>query len=73
MKKDMHWYLDSCQVNIVKNLSVNMTAPISSQDLEPDDDYTGGEFVLTQQIPRAQSKAIVTTKGDMLMITCIHT
>ena len=26
---------------------------------EPDDDYTGGEFVLTQQIPRAQSKAIV--------------
>ena len=73
MKKDMHWYLDSCQVNIVKNLSVNMTAPISSQDLEPDDDYTGGEFVLTQQIPRAQSIAIVTTKGDMLMITCIHT
>jgi hypothetical protein len=59
MKKDMPWYLDSCQVNIVKNLSVNMTAPISSQDLEHDDDYTGGEFVLTQQIPRAQSKAIV--------------
>ena len=28
---------------------------------EPDDDYTGGEFVLTQQIPRAQSKAIVLT------------
>ena len=26
---------------------------------EPDEDYTGGEFVLTQQIPRAQSKAIV--------------
>ena len=42
-----------------KELTVNMTAPISSQDLEPDDDYTGGEFVLTQQIPRAQSKAIV--------------
>ena len=59
MKKDMPWYLDSCQVKIVKNLSVNMRAPISSQDLEPDDDYTGGEFVLTQQIPRAQSKAIV--------------
>ena len=59
MKKNMSWYLDSCQVNIVKNLSVNMTAPISSQDLEPDDDYTGGEFVLTQQIPRAQSKAIL--------------
>ncbi|MCJ7636830.1 MAG: hypothetical protein MUO21_05010 [Nitrososphaeraceae archaeon] len=47
MKKDMPWYLDSCQVNIVKHLSVNMTAPISSQDLESDDDYTGGEFVLT--------------------------
>jgi hypothetical protein len=26
---------------------------------EPDNDYTGGEFVLTQQTPRAQSKAIV--------------
>ena len=38
---------------------------------EPDDDYTGGEFVLTQQIPRAQSKAIVLKphKGDMLIIT----
>jgi hypothetical protein len=38
---------------------------------EPDDDYTGGEFVLTQQIPRAQSKAIVLSpyKGDMLIIT----
>ena len=38
---------------------------------EPDDDYTGGEFVLTQQIPRAQSKAIVLRphKGDMLIIT----
>jgi uncharacterized protein len=38
---------------------------------EPDDDYTGGEFVLTQQTPRAQSKAIVLRpqKGDMLIIT----
>jgi len=38
---------------------------------EPDDDYTGGEFVLTQQIPRAQSKVIVLKphKGDMLIIT----
>jgi hypothetical protein len=26
---------------------------------EPDEDYTGGEFVLTEQTPRAQSKAIV--------------
>jgi hypothetical protein len=38
---------------------------------DPDDDYTGGEFVLTQQTPRAQSKAIVLTpsKGDMLILT----
>lgn len=38
---------------------------------EPGDDYTGGEFVLTQQIPRAQSKAIVLRphKGDILIIT----
>jgi hypothetical protein len=38
---------------------------------EPDADYTGGEFVLTQQTPRAQSKAIVLRprKRDMLMIT----
>lgn len=38
---------------------------------EPDKDYTGGEFVLTQQIPRAQSKAIVLKpeKGDMLIFT----
>lgn len=38
---------------------------------EPDVDYTGGEFVLTQQIPRAQSKVIVLKprKGDMLIIT----
>jgi uncharacterized protein len=38
---------------------------------EPGHDYTGGEFVLTQQIPRAQSKAIVLEpcKGDMLILT----
>lgn len=38
---------------------------------EIDEDYTGGEFVLTQQIPRAQSKAIVLRpcKGGMLIIT----
>jgi hypothetical protein len=38
---------------------------------EPDEDYTGGEFVLLQQTPRAQSKAIVLRpqKGDMLMFT----
>lgn len=38
---------------------------------EPNQDFTGGEFVLTQQIPRAQSKAIVLSprKGDMLIFT----
>jgi len=38
---------------------------------EPDVDYTGGEFVLTQQTPRAQSKAIVLRpkKGDMIIFT----
>jgi hypothetical protein len=38
---------------------------------EPGDDYTGGEFVLTEQIPRAQSKAIVLSprRGDMLLFT----
>jgi uncharacterized protein len=38
---------------------------------EPGDDYTGGEFVLVQQTPRAQSKAIVLQprKGDMLIFT----
>lgn len=38
---------------------------------EPDEDFTGGEFVLTQQTPRAQSKAIVLKpkKGDMLVFT----
>ena len=36
---------------------------------EPDEDFTGGEFVLSQQTPRAQSKAIVLKpkKGDMLI------
>lgn len=35
------------------------------------DDYTGGEFVLTEQIPRAQSKANVLRpeQGDMLLFT----
>ncbi|WEK21029.1 MAG: 2OG-Fe(II) oxygenase [Candidatus Pedobacter colombiensis] len=38
---------------------------------EPDEDYLGGEFVLTQQSPRMQSKAIVLKpkKGDMLIFT----
>ena len=38
---------------------------------EPEKDFTGGEFVLTQQTPRAQSKAIVLKpkKGDMLVFT----
>lgn len=38
---------------------------------EPGEDYTGGEFVLTQQTPRAQSKVIVLKpgKGDILMFT----
>jgi len=38
---------------------------------EPDVDYEGGEFVLIEQRPRAQSKAIVLKprKGDMLMFT----
>lgn len=38
---------------------------------EPEQDFTGGEFVLTQQTPRAQSKAIILKpkKGDMLIFT----
>lgn len=38
---------------------------------EPTEEYTGGEFVLTQQTPRAQSKAIVLQpkKGDILVFT----
>ncbi|MCF0069918.1 2OG-Fe(II) oxygenase [Dyadobacter sp. CY261] len=38
---------------------------------EPEQDYTGGEFVMTEQVPRAQSKAIVLKprKGDALLFT----
>lgn len=38
---------------------------------DPEKDYTGGEFVMTEQIPRAQSKAIVLKprKGDALLFT----
>lgn len=38
---------------------------------DPGRDFTGGEFVLTEQIPRAQSKALVLSpgKGDMLIFT----
>ncbi|TDX00303.1 2OG-Fe(II) oxygenase [Dinghuibacter silviterrae] len=38
---------------------------------EPGEDYEGGEFVLTEQVPRAQSKAIVLKprRGDMLVFT----
>lgn len=38
---------------------------------EPGEDYQGGEFVLTEQVPRAQTKAIVLQpkKGDMLIFT----
>ncbi len=38
---------------------------------EPGVDFTGGYFVLTEQVPRAQSKPIVLNphKGDMLIFT----
>ncbi len=38
---------------------------------QPDEDYSGAEFVLTQQNPRSQSKAIVLRPrlGDMLVLT----
>lgn len=38
---------------------------------EPGKDFLGGEFVLTQHVPRAQSKAIVVNpnKGDALIFT----
>lgn len=38
---------------------------------DPEKDYSGGEFVLTQQIPRAQSRAIVLrpAKGDILLFS----
>lgn len=37
----------------------------------PNEDFTGGEFVMTQQTPRAQSKASVLqpNKGDVLIFT----
>jgi hypothetical protein len=36
---------------------------------EPGEDYTGGEFVMSEQVPRAQSRAIVLTprRGDMIV------
>lgn len=38
---------------------------------EPGVDFNGGEFVLTQQVPRAQSKAIVLSpkRGSMIIFT----
>ncbi|MBZ4188104.1 2OG-Fe(II) oxygenase [Niabella beijingensis] len=38
---------------------------------QPGTDFTGGEFVLTQQIPRSQSRAIVLQpeQGDLLLFT----
>lgn len=38
---------------------------------DPEVDYSGGEFVLTQQIPRAQSKAMVLKpqQGSMMIFT----
>jgi uncharacterized protein len=38
---------------------------------QQNDDFSGGEFVLTEQIPRAQSKAIVLSppRGSMLIFT----
>jgi hypothetical protein len=38
---------------------------------EPDIDFTGGEFIFTQQVPRAQSKAVVLKpqKGDVIIFT----
>ncbi|RHX88967.1 2OG-Fe(II) oxygenase [Leptospira stimsonii] len=38
---------------------------------EPDQDYEGGDFVMTQSIPRSQSKAIVLKpkQGDMILFT----
>lgn len=38
---------------------------------QPEKDFTGGEFVMTQQTPRAQSKAMVISpnQGDMLLFT----
>jgi uncharacterized protein len=38
---------------------------------QPEREYSGGEFVLTEQVPRAQSQAIVLRpgQGDMMLIT----
>ena len=38
---------------------------------DPDSDFSGGEFVLVEQLPRAQSRAIVLRlrKGDSLVFT----
>lgn len=38
---------------------------------QPGTDYTGGEWVMTEQLPRAQSKAnvLIPNKGDMLIFT----
>jgi Uncharacterized protein conserved in bacteria len=38
---------------------------------DPDSDYTGGDFILLQQTPRAQSRALVLKpgKGDLLIFT----
>ncbi len=38
---------------------------------KPEQDYVGGEFVMTEQVPRAQSKALVLKpkKGDALIFT----
>ncbi|MBE7176247.1 MAG: 2OG-Fe(II) oxygenase [Mucilaginibacter polytrichastri] len=38
---------------------------------EPGRDYTGGEFVITEQVPRAQSRAIVQQpqQGDLLIFS----
>jgi hypothetical protein len=38
---------------------------------DPDSDYRGGDFILIQQTPRAQSRAIVLKpgKGDLLIFT----
>jgi len=38
---------------------------------DPDTDFTGGEFVLVEQVPRAQSRAVVLRlrKGDSLIFT----
>ena len=38
---------------------------------QPEQDYLGGEFVITEQVPRAQSKATVLrpSKGDALLLT----